>query len=206
MNMDFKKYWIFFIKLVDEQMRGITVPGLAAGVAVCFIAVHAGCFIYSAKKKKTIRMTKKISIWLTASYALFIIMITFLNRDAGSRSGINIYPYFGSFFGSYYEMRQMGYNILNVILFIPWGAVLTLLCMDTKPLKRFIFVTLYCFLTTFMIETGQYITQRGYSDITDIITNITGGILGCLLMTAIIAGCNKLRQTLSKKQDDSKVA
>lgn len=175
-------------------MQGVSPVNIVILAIIAFLVIHICCIIYLAKTGKRIDIIKEISIWLVISYAAFIVMITFLNREPGSRGGINTKLYFGTFSGDYFGMQQMVYSILNVILFVPWGAFLTLLCKNTATIKRFVFVTMYCFLTTCTIETVQLITGRGYFELTDIVTNLEGGIIGSLLMGAVIGICNKIRK------------
>ena len=47
------------------------------------------------------------------------------------------------------------------------------------------------FLTSFTIETLQLITGRGYFELTDMITNVSGGLLGVLIFCAAWAVYSK---------------
>lgn len=73
-------------------------------------------------------------------------------------------------------MRQVA---LNVIMTIPFGFLFPLARKkDTKILK----VILYTFLLSLSIELLQLFTNGGRSsDITDIITNVAGGIIGYII-------------------------
>lgn len=76
---------------------------------------------------------------------------------------------------------DFGEMILNVIIFIPLGIYAGILFEKwTIGKKVFLF-----FLVSLMIETLQFIFKIGASDITDIITNTLGGIIGLLIFKAI---------------------
>ena len=68
----------------------------------------------------------------------------------------------------------------NVVLFIPFGYIVTdfikMLCNRTK----FFVTILYCVLVSLCIEVVQYFIGRAF-DIDDLILNFVGGLLGYLL-------------------------
>ena len=73
-------------------------------------------------------------------------------------------------------MQQIG---LNVIMTIPFGILFPL---TKKGNEKFLKTVLYCFLLSLTIELLQpLINGFRSSDITDLITNVSGGILGYLL-------------------------
>ena len=71
--------------------------------------------------------------------------------------------------------------ILNVVIFVPLGIYAGVL------FKRWVFVKklVFFFLISLMFEVLQLIFRIGAFDITDIITNILGGIIGLLIFEAI---------------------
>ena len=74
----------------------------------------------------------------------------------------------------------MIYDLLNVCLFVPWGALIALFRGREKIGRKLFLTTCYSFLTSFCIEVIQLLTHRGYFELMDILTNVTGGILGGL--------------------------
>ena|SRR5258708_35037712 len=76
---------------------------------------------------------------------------------------------------------DFGEMILNVVIFVPLGIYAGIL------FERWIFgkkVFLF-FLISLMIEGLQFILKVGAFDITDIITNTSGGIIGLMIFKAI---------------------
>ena len=64
--------------------------------------------------------------------------------------------------------------INNVIVFIPCGIYISILCKDLQVYKKI----LLALMVTVIFEVLQYIFALGRSDITDVIGNTLGGALG----------------------------
>ena len=71
--------------------------------------------------------------------------------------------------------------ILNVVIFVPLGMYAGVLFKRWGFVKKLFFF----FLISLMFEGLQFIFKIGAFDITDIITNILGGIIGSLIFEAI---------------------
>jgi len=71
--------------------------------------------------------------------------------------------------------------ILNVVIFVPLGIYAGVLFKRWGFVKKLFFF----FLISLMFEGLQFIFRIGAFDITDIITNISGGIIGSLIFEAI---------------------
>lgn len=87
---------------------------------------------------------------------------------------INLIP----FANGYYTMME---TILNVVIFIPLGIYAGILFRN----RAFGFNLLFFFLTSLMLEGLQFVFKLGTFDITDLLTNTTGGIIGYLLFLAL---------------------
>ena len=72
-------------------------------------------------------------------------------------------------------------TILNVVIFVPLGIYAGVLFKRWGFVKKLFFF----FLISLMFEGLQFIFRIGAFDITDIITNILGGIIGLLIFEAI---------------------
>ena len=71
--------------------------------------------------------------------------------------------------------------ILNVVIFVPLGIYAGVLFERWGFVKKLFFF----FLISLMFEGLQFIFKIGAFDITDIITNISGGIIGSLIFETI---------------------
>ena len=89
---------------------------------------------------------------------------------------MNLVPFIDVTFGRGDFTRQLG---LNIIMTIPFGFLLPLMKKENTKLLRVVF---YTFLLSLGIEILQpLINGIRSSDITDIITNVTGGIIGYIM-------------------------
>jgi glycopeptide antibiotics resistance protein len=71
--------------------------------------------------------------------------------------------------------------ILNVLIFIPLGVYVGVLFHKWNFGRKLFFV----FLVSFVVEAIQFVLAIGAFDITDVITNTSGGIIGLLLSFVI---------------------
>lgn len=76
-----------------------------------------------------------------------------------------------------FQVREV---IENIIIFIPMGIMLK--CMGVNNKKS----VLIGFITSFILEMMQYILAIGVSDITDIVTNTSGVIIGSYIYMIIL--------------------
>jgi glycopeptide antibiotics resistance protein len=96
----------------------------------------------------------------------------------GNRS-VNLIPFSELFTSS--GKIDFGEIILNVVIFVPLGIYAGVLFRRwTFGNKLFFF-----FIISLLIEGAQFIFRVGAFDITDIITNISGGIIGLMIFEAI---------------------
>jgi glycopeptide antibiotics resistance protein len=81
-------------------------------------------------------------------------------------------------------------NIMNTVVFVPLGIYAGVL------FERWVFgkKLLFFFLLSFTVEALQYILRVGAFDITDIITNTLGGIIGFIVFQAIEKAFNNRLQ------------
>ena len=136
------------------------------------------------KSKQILKTIVKISL------ALYILLITWLivfkfRIDITSLKyirSINLIPFKTN--GAINGMKE---TLVNLILFIPFGMYLEYL-LKIKKLNIIIII-----LTSFCYEIMQYIFHIGVSDITDIIMNTLGGIIGILLIYMYFYLINKIK-------------
>ena len=77
-------------------------------------------------------------------------------------------------------------NILNVIIFVPLGIYAGILFRRWLFGKKLLFV----FLFSLLVEGLQYILRLGAFDVTDIMTNTLGGLIGLIIYKAIEKAVN----------------
>ncbi|MEG1003760.1 MAG: VanZ family protein, partial [Clostridium sp.] len=86
---------------------------------------------------------------------------------------LNLIPFNDILNGYYNKLDIFG----NIILFIPLGIYINIIMKNNKALKNIYIIV----VISLLLETIQYIFGIGASDITDIITNTIGGILGIFI-------------------------
>lgn len=87
---------------------------------------------------------------------------------------INLLP----FVNGYYDKME---TILNVLIFVPLGIYSGILFRT----KTFQFHLVVFFLVSMMLEGLQYLMKLRTLDITDLLTNTSGGIIGYLMVLAL---------------------
>ena len=89
---------------------------------------------------------------------------------------INLIPFYYS-----YEVKGHFKEVLeNLLIFIPFGIYLKMLNKNNKK------VILYGFIFSLVLEISQFIFGLGATDITDVITNTSGTILGVLVYLILV--------------------
>ena len=121
------------------------------------------------------KQNKKLYIYILA-YSILLFLILFnrtTNKDFLYSDGKYIFNWLDLIF----KNKIVFINIIgNIILFIPMGII-----MKSLNVRLIEFLILILFII-FLIELTQYISKRGVFDISDIILNYIGCILGYILI------------------------
>lgn len=102
---------------------------------------------------------------------------------------INLIP-FRYYNGTRNHLKEI---IQNIIIFIPFGIYLKMLNKNNKQ------VILYGVIFSLVLEISQFIFKLGACDITDIITNTSGtilGLLGYLLLVKLFKNKDRINNAL----------
>ena len=88
------------------------------------------------------------------------------------KRSINLIPFhYDKEVGAAFHLTEV---LDNFLIFVPMGIYLQMLLPRTKLYVKFMLIA----GTSFLLETMQYILAVGRSDITDVLTNAAGGLLG----------------------------
>ena len=141
--------------------------------------------------------SKSIYLAILVAYTVGILVITLISRSFTDKVIVVLDPLRSvkTIFRRIYEGYQLnGLNgairriswvqaplsslLLNIILFIPIGYLLPLACESVRQVKKVVF-----FACTFsiIIEIIQLLSHLGWFDVSDIINNTVGAILGYYL-------------------------
>ena len=146
---------------------------LAAGVLVCLLLL----IVVRAAHVNGPSVFTLLKVFVLAAYLLFLFCLVLLSRPAGSRTGVNLIP-----LGTLGENALFwSYFIENILLFIPLGMLLPSIL---KVYRRLLPCLLTGCFVSLAIEILQFITQRGYAQLDDVLTNTLGAGIGYLLFRA----------------------
>lgn len=110
---------------------------------------------------------------------LFKMQFDIASLEAMNLRNINLVPFAGSLIVN--NKVDISEIILNVVVFVPFGIYLCMLKEEWSFLKKIVPI----FLASLIFETLQYIFAIGASDITDLIGNTLGGIIGIAIFVLL---------------------
>lgn len=163
----------YIIKDMTEAMQYLP-WGLIVGVIAAFF-LH----VLNAARRK--RDKKPLPLWALTClivYIVIILCITFWSRESGSRNKIDmdLLATWGI------NERNNAFVIENVLLFIPYGFLMSWNIKGVRNLFTSLFVGLF---SSLCIETIQLLTERGFFQVDDILTNTLGMLLGTCLFYVV---------------------
>ena len=132
------------------------------------------------KKKEKVNYTVPILFLLYLALLIWIILfkLQFSILDLDRVREINLIQFYYEHEFTFHETEVLQ----NVLIFMPFGIYLCLLL----PKSRFGVKLLLISVVSLLLEIFQYVLAIGRSDITDLITNICGGLFGIILYKAAI--------------------
>jgi glycopeptide antibiotics resistance protein len=119
-------------------------------------------------------------IYMIALFWIIIFKFDIPFSNLGYMRSINLIPFSESLIiNDKLDFREM---IMNAVIFLPLGIYLEILFKKYSTVRKILFV----FLISFICEVSQFILGVGASDITDIINNMIGGIIGIAIYKVIV--------------------
>lgn len=151
------------------------------------IVTIAGVLIYKIYKKEEAKI--RPSCVLLIIYIEILMQITFFSREPGSRRQIDL-----DLFETWgHTAITHAYFIENIIMFIPFGILAPIVF---KQIRKVGICGLTGFLFSCGIEISQLITQRGYCQLDDVVTNTVGMLAGWVTWRV-------LDRVINKKNEES---
>lgn len=133
------------------------------------------------------RRQKRITIFLLLFYLAVLTWIILFKMQTRWKympylRGVNLIP----FAGSVIINGKMDWNeiIQNVLIFVPFGLYMSMV----KPKWRLCQRVLPVAGVSLLFEVLQYILAIGATDITDLIGNTLGGVIGCMFYWIVAKG------------------
>ena len=145
--------------------------GMTSGVLFfCFVLIMRQAFSL-LKKDNLLSVARCVTMSLFVMYLTIFSEIVFLSREPGSRTGVNL-----QLFGTWGTNAQAhAYVLENILLFIPFGFLIP--CVFFKCKNGMITFFMGMFLSI-ACEGIQFMTQRGYCQLDDVVMNTLGTVLG----------------------------
>ncbi|MBQ9118859.1 MAG: VanZ family protein [Lachnospiraceae bacterium] len=180
MSEFWNKFWASLIKMSEKEMGHIEFMGLVELWVMLIIVVQLVALIKARLCREKRNLRKELLVILLGMYAIFMWVLAVQGRI---RMPERIVRTNLLWFGS--NMDDNTANLLNVVFFLPFGAMILLLQDREKGWRRILMTACYSFLMSFSIELQQYMLQCGYVELVDLETNTVGGVLGALCMIAV---------------------
>lgn len=174
-----------YIKCIEVILKDFMEPARYLIPALLFSAIAVTTVGRICRKKK-IRFGKQKSVMWTffLSYALVVLQTAFLSREPGSRKGISttLFETWGT------DIYGHAFFIENILMFFPFGLLAPMLC---SGLRKMWYCVLAGFLCSCAIELAQLMTQRGYCQVDDVMTNTIGSLVGWAVWAGIFKNISK---------------
>lgn len=133
------------------------------------IITLAEILVYKIYKKEKARIHPSCVLLLI--YIEILLQTAFFSREPESRRQIDLH-----LFGIWGQTAIVhAYFVENIIMFIPFGILSP---MVFKRMRNMKFCVCIGFLCSCGIEISQLITQRGYCQLDDVVTNIARMLIG----------------------------
>ncbi len=155
--------------------------------AIFYVLLH---LLLVRVAKWSVRKTIIVSIVFSLYFALLIGM-TLLGSNRSGVTGAILDPLYGIkkivLEGNVHFLRGM---LSNVLFFVPCGVFYRLLDYKYKFYKGFV----YSALISIILELLQYVFAVGYFEVSDIICNVAGMLVGMCIAQATFAIINRIKK------------
>lgn len=165
--------------LIAQQFEGFSMLMFLLVIAVGISVVYVGMLLYEKKNCSKIAKRKKIVYIGLVIYLSFLFQITYFEREPGSRWGVVTSLYDIPLY--FQDVEQIVYQVLNVVLFIPFGIILAEIFRGICKWKKIVVIAGSSYILSLLIELTQLLSKRGYFEVTDLLMNVFGGLIGGVL-------------------------
>ncbi len=183
-----------FWEIFKTETAGVGQKEIIALLVVEVLAVVALSIAF--RKKGRINVRKVLYILAVMTYTYILLNITLFRREPGSRAGIvHLKIMLGFGFRTGNPSWIMAFSLLNILLFVPFGILIYLLFRKSSMGIAIFATTITGLCMSSMIELAQFLTGRGMFEVTDLVTNTTGALVGAVVAALLY---NKVFKVLRK--------
>ena len=168
-----------------------------SAIDIIILAIIYTLFLFPRwEKQGKDRLAVKSLMYLYIVLVLYVtimpIAVSLQNISITAYKPMNMVPFDDYLRGRGDALRQI---ILNVVMMVPFGFLL-----PTITGRRFFFCVFMTFLFSLSIELVQPLMGNRTSDVTDLITNTVGGIIGYILYLIFRPLTNTVLQKLKNNK------
>ena len=171
------------IKLIINQLDDalLYIPDgcrWACGIVILILVSGMIYKFYFHKNIPLIFWARLILSFFLTVYIYCVLQLTIFSRQAGNFGGID-----WRFLARWSENdAQKAFLVANIIMFIPLGVLLPMLCKWTKHIMISLPIAI---LSSICIEAVQLKYQLGFCQLDDVVANSTGFLIGFLVYLMI---------------------
>lgn len=171
-------------EVIMQQFEGFSIKNFLFWAIVGVLVIEITVILYEYKRREKGGFFRKFWLGLFVVYLDFLFQITCFRREPGSRIGIA--TSINEIFLLWRDAKQILYQFLNIVLFLPFGALLTMILKKIQGWRCVLLIVSLSYLCSLVIEVTQMLSGRGYFEAADLLMNVLGGVLGCLIMNTLI--------------------
>lgn len=132
------------------------------------------------RKRLKIIVSMLFIFYLVILVWVILFKLQFALSDIDHTRSVNLIPFhYSTAVGEQFHIKEVRDNVL---IFIPFGILLSMLAPKIKLRNKFLII----FGTSLALETMQFVLSIGGTDITDLITNSSGGVIGIGLYALLL--------------------
>lgn len=166
---------------------------------VIFTLAGIGYVIYRCIKER--KHMNRLALLLFLIYCAIVTVVTVLMRRGTQTKAVNMIPFSHVMKAvKTGEVKLAEGDILNVILFIPFGFLIPQI--NRQVLRKAVYAFIFGFAASAMIETIQLLTHLGQCDINDIIANALGAMIGYWIYR-VVQGKKQESDSVSAEYEDN---
>lgn len=173
-----EKFMASFWKMCEKQFREVPFNNIIMVTALIAVVIHVCLHIYTRKKETTIELYKELLMDLIVFYVLFLLHISFFSRPVLHEARVIQLKHL--WLDKYINQNMT--NLLNLLLYIPYSMLWTAVQKSQSLKKNALWTLVVCFATTLIIESAQYIWNRGYFELDDMEANMLGSLIGTIFV------------------------
>lgn len=177
-----------FLRYILDHLGGaLTFAAVAALAALAAVAVFAVIFRVKYHGKRKFPLGRAVAVLALAGCTASILYLTLLRAEEGAAVNLHLFRAWREAWNTF-EFKPWANVLLNVLMFVPFGALLPL---SFKVFRRTYVSFAVVLAMTSLIETAQLVLGRGTFDVDDIFCNALGGAVGLMSAMAILTAIEK---------------